>query len=595
MPLLRQDIPRLWRHLGRRRRWQLAVVLLLMLLSSVADILSLGALVPFLAVLSDPERLWATDRAQTLAGWMGWQQPSDLVLPFCLLFALAALLAGGLRLVALRVSTGLVQAIGADLSEELYRRTLHQPYASLLQRRSSDLISAVANEVDQVVDALGGLLQLLSGGVVGLALAAVLLALSPLPTLAMAVVLGGGYGLMLLLSRRRLQQLGAAMRADEAERIRCLQEGLGAIRDVILDGSQATYTGLYAQADRRLRHNKGLGYVISLAPRYGMEGVGLAAIALASLWLTASVAGFLGALPLLGALALGAQRLLPTLQLIYANWSGVRMHHPALHSVLAHLDQPIAGPEPRSSTGQLPLQPLPFTSALELRNAGFRYGPERPWVLRQTQLTIRRGERLGIVGETGSGKSTLVDLLMGLLEPTAGELLLDGEPLRGERLRRWRNGIAHVPQSVFLLDGSIAENIAFGLPARRIDWPRLQAAAERAQLSGFLEGLADGVHTLVGERGVRLSGGQRQRIGIARALYRQAPVLVLDEATSALDSATEARVMEAIAGLGPRITVLMIAHRLSSLAGCHRLIRIDCGQAYPEPVPCEPSGQSWPG
>jgi ABC-type multidrug transport system fused ATPase/permease subunit len=346
---LRQDLPRLWRHIRPRRRWQLTVVVVLLLLSSLAEILSLGAAVPFLAVLSNPERLWATGRVQALAGWLGWQQPSDLVLPFCLLFALAALLAGGLRLLALRVSTGLVQAIGADLSEDLYRRTLHQPYASLVQRRSSDLISAVANEVDQVVDALGGLLQLLSGGVVGLALAAVLLALSPVPTLAMAVVLGGGYGLMLLLSRRRLRQLGAAMRADEAERIRCLQEGMGAIRDVILDGSQATYTGLYAQADRRLRRNRGLGYVISLAPRYGMEGVGLAAIALASLWLTASVAGFLGALPLLGALALGAQRLLPTLQLIYANWTGVRMHHPALHSVLAHLDQPIASPELRPS------------------------------------------------------------------------------------------------------------------------------------------------------------------------------------------------------------------------------------------------------
>jgi len=582
---LRQDLPRLWRHIRPRRRWQLAVVVVVLLLSSLAEILSLGAAVPFLAVLSKPERLWGTGRVQALAGWLGWQQPADLVLPFCLLFAVAALLAGGLRLVALRVSTGLVQAIGADLSETLYHRTLHQPYAQLLQRRSSDLISAVANEVDQVVDALGGLLQLLSGGLVGLALAVVLLTLSPVPTLAMALVLGGGYGLMLLLSRRRLRQLGAAIRADEAERIRCLQEGLGAIRDVILDGSQSTYTGLYGQTDRRLRRHRGLGYVISLAPRYGMEGVGLAAIALASLWLTASVAGFVGALPLLGALALGAQRLLPTLQLIYANWTGVRMHHPALHSVLAHLDQPVAEGDLQAAPCQGPVAPLPFTTALELRDCAYRYGPDQPWVLRHTRLTLRRGERLGIVGTTGSGKSTLVDLLMGLLEPTAGALLVDGEPLHGERLRRWRSGIAHVPQSVFLLDSSIAENIAFGLPARQIDWPRLEAAAERAQLGGFLRGLPQGVHTPVGERGVRLSGGQRQRIGIARALYRQAPVLVLDEATSALDTATESRVMEAIADLGPGITVLMIAHRLSSLAGCHRLIRVAQGEAHPEPLP----------
>lgn len=588
MPRLRHDLPRLWRHLNRRRRWQLAGVLALLLLSSLAEMFSLGAALPFLAVLAEPQRLWGTAKVQVLAGWLGWQQPGDLVLPFCLLFALAALLAGLLRLLALWASSGLVQAIGSDLSAEIYRRTLHQPYALLLQRRSSDLISAVANEVDQVVNGLGGLLQLCSGGLVGLALAGVLLVLNPRVTLVMAAVLAGGYGLLLLLSRRRLQRLGAAMRADEAERIRCLQEGLGSIRDVILDGSQATYSRVYGQADRRLRRHRGQGEVIALAPRYVMEGVGLALIALASLQLTASRTGVLGALPLLGALALGAQRLLPTLQLIYANWTGLRLHQPALHSVLAYLDQPIPDPhpEPTQPPPAPPQNPAPpFQAALQLRDASYRYAPEQPWVLRHAELTIRPGERVGIVGRTGSGKSTLVDLLMGLLEPTTGELLVDGEPLRGERLRRWRSGIAHVPQSVFLLDGTIAENIAFGLPARQVDWPRLEAAAERALLADVLRSLPQGLHTPVGERGVRLSGGQRQRIGLARALYRQAAVLVLDEATSALDTATEAQVLASIAALGAQVTVLMIAHRASSLVGCQRLIRIAHGQAHPERQP----------
>jgi ATP-binding cassette subfamily B protein len=588
VPRLRHDLPRLWRHLNRRRRWQLAGVLALLLLSSLAEMFSLGAALPFLAVLAEPQRLWGTAKVQVLAGWLGWQQPGDLVLPFCLLFALAALLAGLLRLLALWASSGLVQAIGSDLSAEIYRRTLHQPYALLLQRRSSDLISAVANEVDQVVNGLGGLLQLCSGGLVGLALAGVLLVLNPRVTLVMAAVLAGGYGLLLLLSRRRLQRLGAAMRADEAERIRCLQEGLGSIRDVILDGSQATYSRVYGQADRRLRRHRGQGEVIALAPRYVMEGVGLALIALASLQLTASRTGVLGALPLLGALALGAQRLLPTLQLIYANWTGLRLHQPALHSVLAYLDQPIPDPhpEPTQPPPAPPQNPAPpFQAALQLRDASYRYAPEQPWVLRHAELTIRPGERVGIVGRTGSGKSTLVDLLMGLLEPTTGELLVDGEPLRGERLRRWRSGIAHVPQSVFLLDGTIAENIAFGLPARQVDWPRLEAAAERALLADVLRSLPQGLHTPVGERGVRLSGGQRQRIGLARALYRQAAVLVLDEATSALDTATEAQVLASIAALGAQVTVLMIAHRASSLVGCQRLIRIAHGQAHPERQP----------
>jgi ATP-binding cassette subfamily B protein len=199
-------------------------------------------------------------------------------------------------------------------------------------------------------------------------------------------------------------------------------------------------------------------------------------------------------------------------------------------------------------------------------------------VLRDVNLSIRRGERIGIVGETGSGKSTLVDLLMGLLEPTTGELLVDGVPVRGEQLRRWRGAIAHVPQSIFLADASIAENIAFGVPSACIDQARLEKAAGQAQIASFIHSLANGYETRVGERGVRLSGGQRQRIGIARALYKQAAVLVFDEATSALDEATEAEVIEAIEGLSIDLTIVMIAHRLSTLKRCGRLVSIKRGQ-----------------
>ncbi len=576
-PRLRRDLKRLWAQLSRRRRLQALMLVVLTLASSLAEMLSLGSVVPFLAVLAEPERIWGTGKAQWMAGLMGWQDSADLVLPLCLAFAGAALLAGAVRIQTLRGTIALANGIGSDLSIEVYRRTLYQPYAVHLQRNSSETISAISTEVDQVVGMLNGLLQLASAGLVSLGLVVVLIWLNPGVTLAVAAVVGGGYGLLMGLSQRQLQRLGPAILRDQAQLIRSLQEGLGAIRDVILDGTQPIYQATYGQADRRLRRDRGSGQFMALAPRYGMEAVGLVAIALAALGLGAGRAGFLGALPVLGALALGAQRLLPSLQLIYSSWSGFRINLPALSSVLGYLEQPLAEADLAPATA-----PLQFKSEIRFQKLSFQYGPDLPWVLRDVDLTIRPGERIGIVGETGSGKSTLVDLLMGLLEPTIGEFQVDGEPVRGEQLRRWRGAIAHVPQGIFLADASIAENIAFGVPKAAIDQARLEQACQQAQIAGLISTLEHGYATSVGERGVRLSGGQRQRIGIARALYKRAPVLVFDEATSALDQATETEVMTAIDALSTDLTIVMIAHRLSTLERCDRLLRVNQGQLQAE-------------
>lgn len=572
---LQQDLRRLWAQLSRRRRLEGLMLVAQTLASSLAEMLSLGSVVPFLAVLAEPEKIWNTGKAQWIAGLMGWQQPVDLVLPLCLTFAGAALLAGAVRIQTLRSTIALASGIGSDLSIEVYGRTLYQPYAVHLQRNSSESISAIATEVDQVVSLLNGLLQLVSAGLVSLGLAFVLIWLNPSVTLAVAAVVGGGYAALMALSQRRLQRLGPAILRDQKQLIRSMQEGLGSIRDVILEGNQPIYQATYAQADRRLRNHRGTGQFMALAPRYGMEAVGLVAIALAALGLGAGQAGFLGALPLLGALALGAQRMLPSLQLIYSSWSGCRINVPALTSVLGYLEQPISEADLAPAAG-----PLEFKSEIRCRTLYFQYGPDLPWVLQNVDLTIRHGERIGIVGETGSGKSTLVDLLMGLLEPTVGEFLVDGKPVRGERLRRWRGSIAHVPQNIFLADASIAENIALGVSKEAIDQAQLEQASQQAQIAGWINTLEHGYDTSVGERGVRLSGGQRQRIGIARALYKRAPVLVFDEATSALDQATEKEIMAAIDALSTDLTIVMIAHRLSTLERCDRLVRVKQGNLY---------------
>jgi len=566
-PRLRRDLRRLWGQLTPQRKLQVLVVMVLTLASSLAEMLSLGAVVPFLAVLTEPQRIWGTDKVQWMAECLGWQQPSDLVLPLCMAFAGAAALAGAIRIQTLQGTIGLANGIGSDLSIALYERTLYQPYGVHLQRNSSEMLSALTGQIEQVVGLLTGLLQLTSAGLVSLGLFGVLIWINPGFTAAMTAIVGGGYGVLMRLSKRKLESLGPAIVSDQTKLILTLQEGLGAIRDVILDNSQQAFVQVYAKAERRLRQHRGIGQFISLAPRYGMEAIGLVAIAIAAMVMVGSQTGLLGALPLLGALALGAQRLLPSLQLIYSNWSSFRLNMPALNSVLGYLEQPVSTVDVSPS-----IAPLPFRSELRFQQLSFRYNQDLPWVLHDIDLCIRRGERIGIVGETGSGKSTLVDLLMGLLEPTVGELLVDGEPVRKERLRRWRGTIAHVPQTIFLADGTIAENIAFGVPKCYINQTRLERASQQAQIDRLIHSLPDGYNTRVGERGMRLSGGQRQRIGIARALYKQAAVLVFDEATSALDRDTETKVIAAIDAMSSDLTIVMIAHRLSTLESCDRII-----------------------
>jgi ATP-binding cassette subfamily B protein len=241
--------------------------------------------------------------------------------------------------------------------------------------------------------------------------------------------------------------------------------------------------------------------------------------------------------------------------------------------VLDLLDQPL--PE---DAYQLAPAPLPFRDTIRFVNVCFRYGADGPWVLDGIDLTIHKGSRVGFVGSTGSGKSTAVDLTMALLQPVKGEILVDGQPISGERRRAWQRTIGHVPQSIFLADSTIAENIAFGVPPEKIDLDRVRQAAEQAQIAAFIEARPEGYGAFVGERGVRLSGGQRQRIGIARALYKQAHVLIFDEATSALDSATEEAVMGAIENLHRDLTIMIIAHRLTTLRQCDTIVRLERGR-----------------
>lgn len=565
---------RIWGHLSPRRRMQLALLLLVMLASGLAELVSLGAVLPFLAVLSNLQQLWQHPLIQEFALRVGYVEPQQLVVPATVVFALAAVLAAVIRLLNLWLNGRLVAAMGSDLSSEAYLRTLYQPYQVHVQLNSSTLISAMTEHVAVTMFALGAVLQVMSAAVVAGGLLIGLLLVDWQVALSTAGLFGIAYGVVAITSRRQLLQNGEKIAAANNQRVQALQEGFGAIRDVLLDGSQLTYLELYRRSDRPQRQLESKNRLLALFPRYGFEALGLVAIAVLGGLLVLQRGSGAAVVPLLGALALGAQRLLPALQQIYSGWANLSSSTASLAVVAQMLEQPL--PKIKEA-----VDPLVLKQSISLQRVSFYYNSVPSKVIQDLDLEIHRGERIGLIGSTGSGKSTLVDLLMGLLTPSHGRLMVDGvdlhDPANSHLLAGWRAAVAHVPQSIYLADSSIAENIAFGLPVHAIDLARVKKAAQQAQIAGFIESSSNGYDSFVGERGVRLSGGQRQRIGIARALYKQASVIILDEATSALDTNTEKSVMEAVQGLSRNLTLVMIAHRLSTVQRCDRVIRLDRG------------------
>jgi ATP-binding cassette, subfamily B, bacterial PglK len=570
-----QSIPmllrRLWRHISHRRRGQFGLLLGLMVLVSFAEIISIGAVLPFLGALTAPSHVFAHPFAQPFIQFFGIPSADKLLLPMTLAFCAATLLAGTMRLLLLWVNTRLSFATGADLSISMYRRTLFQPYAVHLARNSSEVINGISNKASVVTNSMLMGLNIVSASV---AIAAILLALvSVEPVIALSTF--GGFGLIYIgsvaMTRRRLLINSQHIAQGSSQIIKVLQEGLGAIRDILIDSNQESYCEIYRNADLKVRRAAGDSTFVSSSPRYLVEALSMVFIAGIAYTLAKQVDGIARGIPILGALALGAQRLLPLLQQLYAAWTGIKGNQFSVSDALDLLDQPLPAVVSSST------QPVQFQHHVNLRDISFRYGSDTHLVLQCVNLTISKGDRVGFIGTTGSGKSTLLDIIMGLLSPTSGEISIDGQVITTANCRAWQAHIAHVPQTIFLTDGTIEENIAFGVPKNQIDTQRVREAAKQAQIAEAVEGWPLQYESLVGERGVRLSGGQRQRIGIARALYKQADVIIFDEATSALDTETEQAVMQAIEGLSKHLTILIIAHRLTTLKNCTQIVELRDG------------------
>jgi len=564
---------RLWPHINQGRRKQLYIVIVLMIIVSLAEVVSLGAILPFLGAVTDPDSLFKKPLLQTYIYAFNINSPRELLFALTLVFCCCVFFAGTMRILLAWASNHLAFNIGADLSIEIYRRTLYQPYSVHIERNSSDVIAGILSKVHEVIyNVLIPFVTLLSSGILIFVISSILFLINPF----VATITFGGFGLIYILialaTKKRLL-LNSRRISDQSNLvIKALQEGLGGIRDILLDGTQETFCKVYREADALLRDAQGSNQLISQMPRYVMESLGMILIAILAYFLSGRDGGSKEVIPILGLLALGSQRLLPLLQQVYTSWSNLRGATKSLQDVLFLLSQSLLAINHENTKEQ-----ITFQSKISLKNLSYRYNLNAPWVFKGLNLTINKGGRIGFIGASGSGKSTLVDVIMGLLPASEGFFSVDGRAITTENCQLWRACIAHVPQTIFLTDDSIAENIAFGVPKAEIDFELVRNAAKKAQISELIESWQDGYSTKVGERGVRLSGGQRQRVGIARALYKKATVIIFDEATSALDGETEASLMGAIDNLSSDLTILIVAHRLTTLRNCNSIIELSVG------------------
>ena len=546
-----------------------------MLLASFSEVMSIGAIVPFLSVLTTPETVFNTTLAQPLIHYFNITAPQQLLLPLTLLFSSMVALSGMLRYAVMWVSTRLSFAVGADLGIEIYRRTLYQPYQVHISRNSSEIITSIYSKTGSAINVINSAAVLCSSAIMLISILFALVALNPIIALSAFVGFGFIYGSIIRLTHSRIMIESQCIANESTRVIKALQEGLGGIRDVLIDGTQETYCSIYQKSDFLLRRAQSRNAFIGFSPRYGIEMLGTLLITVLAYFLAKETAGISKVVPTLGALALGAQRLLPVLQHGYQSLIVMKSDYYSLSDVLGLLNQPLP-----NQLGDHVAAPLPFKQSIYTNKLWFKYAEDQPWVLKGIDITIPKGGRVGIIGSTGSGKSTLLDIIMGLLHTSKGSIDIDGHAITADNAKAWQAHLAHVPQSIFLSDTSILENIAFGIPKDQIDYDRVIKAAKDAQIVSTIETLPDGYMTLIGERGVRLSGGQRQRIGIARALYKKADVIILDEATSALDNETEKAVMSSVEDLGEDLTIIIVAHRLSTLKNCTSIIELKDGTVY---------------
>jgi ATP-binding cassette, subfamily B, bacterial PglK len=557
-------------------RAKLAGVFSLSLAQALFQVIGITSIFPFLAIAADPERIRRSHFGTQFLGLFPPMENRQLLLVAGLIAVVSLLASNAVNLLAEYGRTRYAQNFGHWLRVRLLRRMASQPYTYFLQRNSGDLLKKIMGDVTNYAGGvLLPLLDTVARALTAMLLLATLFLVQPVIAISAAVILGGFYAVTFGLLTRKRREVDENLKIHVAGSYREAQQMLGGIKPVKVHRAEEHFLGRFAFHSNIMARMYARTPVFANSARYLVEPLAFGGLVIAVLVLAARGRDFSDILPNLGVIALAGYRLLPSLQLVYSQLTQVSSMRHAVDEVY---DEFVAAESDRSvapvmsAEAVAPANAFRWENAITLCDVGYRYpGAPRP-ALEGLSLVIPKNTSLGVIGPTGSGKSTFVDLLLGLYHPTEGEILIDGQPLTSALVPSWQASIGYVPQDIFLIDDTIARNIAFGLLDEEINDGQLREACAMAQILDFVEGeLPDGFATNVGERGIRLSGGQRQRLGLARALYRRPLMLILDEATSALDVVTEAKLLEALRGLSGKLSMVVAAHRASAVANCDQL------------------------
>lgn len=550
----------------------------MILVMALLDVIGVASVMPFMAVLSNPEVVETNPYLNAVYQSLGYTDLNAFLFFLGIVVFVALIASIGFKVITTYNLLHFAEMSNYSLGRRLVAGYLRQPYVWFLGRHSADLGKTVLSEAQQVINgALIPIMQIIAHGAVVIGMVILLISVNPLLATSAVAALGGVYAIIYLSLRSYLSRIGADRVRANLERYQIVQETFGGIKDVKISGLEGAMLNRFSGPAMRYAQRQANAMVASQLPRYALDAIAFCGMLLVALYLMRGPSGLQNALPVLAVYAFAGYRLMPGLLQIYVQIAKLRFAGPALDALHADLIQLASDGEENLTL--LRAKPMGLDRSLKLRNISYRYPNADHLTLNDLSLEVPVHTTVGLVGSTGSGKTTTVDLILGLLWPEKGQLLVDDNVITRENLRNWQQTIGYVPQSIYLIDDSVAANIAFGVSEDQINQEAVERASRVANLHDFvIKEMPAGYDTMVGERGVRLSGGQRQRIGIARALYNDPEVLILDEATSALDNLTEQAVMEAVHNLGHRKTVILIAHRLSTVRECDNIFLLEQGR-----------------
>ena len=561
-------LKKLFSYLSVRRKIQFLLLILLTIACAFAEMMTIGAVFPFIKIITEPSEILSEYFSNGFFVSFGITTKQDLIIFASITFAILAIMAGFMRTLLTYVNLRLSMSVSSDIYLIVYKKTLSQPYMYYVSHNTNEILSLISNKVTNISGVFSNCIIIFTSSLIFFSIISALFLIDKLSTTYAIIFFLFSYFFIMRLSRVKLSRNSKVIATQQNLVVKAIQEGLGGIRDIIIDKTQKYFIDIYRSAVSLVLKASSQNTFIAQSPRYILETATLVFVSIIIIiFSNQKTSSINDILPVLGSLALGAQRILPLLNQVYQSYSANRGLAHSLVDVIEILEKKNYRPD------VTPDKNFSFNKSIVLKNLRFSYKNNNINVFESLNFEILKGSKVGITGPSGSGKSTLLDLIMGLLEPTGGEIIVDNFLIKNN-VNQWQKKIAHVPQFIYLADTTISENIAFGIPKNKIDFDKVKEAAKFAQIHDFIESRESGYNEIVGERGVKLSGGQRQRLGIARALYKNAELLILDEATSALDYETEDSLMKVVDGLDKNITILIVSHRISSIKNCTHFLTL---------------------